>query len=69
MMANRPTKRTTREFKASPRPRRQIGQAMTEFVLIIAMVVLPIVVVFNRLQGAIKTALNNLAGLLSGPGV
>jgi Flp pilus assembly pilin Flp len=48
---------------------RQLGQAMTEYILIIGLVAIPMIVVYNRFQEAVKTALRNFAKLLSGPGV
>lgn len=48
---------------------KQLGQAMTEYILIIGLVAIPMIVVYNRFQEAVKTALRNFAKLLSGPGV
>ena len=48
---------------------RQLGQAMTEYILIIGLIVLPLVVAFNRFQNVIKTAAQALGELLRGPGV
>lgn len=42
---------------------------MTEYILVIGLVALPIIAAYNRFQDAIKTALINVAKLLSGPGV
>jgi Flp pilus assembly pilin Flp len=47
----------------------ELGQAMTEYILVIGLVALPIIAAYNRFQDAIKTALINVAKLLSGPGV
>jgi Flp pilus assembly pilin Flp len=55
--------------KPSLRGVRQRGQAMTEYILVIGLVIAPMVIAFNRFQDAIKNALSNLANLLSGPGV
>ena len=59
-----------REKAAALRKRTtQLGQAMTEYILIIGLVAIPMIVVYQRFQGAVVTALRNFANLLSGPGV
>jgi Flp pilus assembly pilin Flp len=55
--------------KSNLRVLRQRGQAMTEYILVIGLVIAPMVIAFNRFQDAVKNALINLAKLLSGPGV
>ncbi len=45
------------------------GQALTEYILIVGLVVLPIVIAFNRLQNPIKTLLERVAKYFEGPGV
>lgn len=42
---------------------------MTEYILIIGLVVLPLVVGYNRFKDVIKTAAQALGELLRGPGV
>jgi Flp pilus assembly pilin Flp len=45
------------------------GQAATEYILVIGLVVLPLVVAYMKLQDAFKSALNEIAKLMSGPGI
>lgn len=45
------------------------GQAATEYILIIGLIVVPLAVAFNALQDVLKSMLMNLARLFSGPGV
>jgi hypothetical protein len=48
---------------------REVGQAMTEYILVIGLVVLPLAVGVNRFRNVIKTAARALGELLRGPGV
>jgi Flp pilus assembly pilin Flp len=48
---------------------RQRGQAATEYILIIGLIVLPLAMAFNGLQDVLKDLLKEIARLLSGPGV
>jgi Flp pilus assembly pilin Flp len=45
------------------------GQATTEYVLLVALVVLPVAIAFNKLQEVLRDLLDTLNGLVSGPGV
>lgn len=45
------------------------GQALTEYILIVGLVVIPIAVAFNRLQNPLKTLLEKVANYFVGPGV
>jgi Flp pilus assembly pilin Flp len=47
----------------------QRGQAATEYILVIGVVVIPLIVAYVKLQDAFKTALNEIAKLMSGPGI
>lgn len=45
------------------------GQAATEYVLIVGLIVLPLVLVFNKFTGVLKSVVDRIAKLLYGPGV
>jgi Flp pilus assembly pilin Flp len=45
------------------------GQAATEYILVIGIIIIPLAVAFNELQGVLKNLLKDLARLFSGPGV
>lgn len=45
------------------------GQAVTEYILIIGLIVVPLAVAFNKLQGKIKAFFDGMAKLLYGPGI
>ncbi len=45
------------------------GQAVTEYILVIGLIVAPIAVAFNRLQPVLKRFAHNINLRLSGPGV
>lgn len=45
------------------------GQAATEYILILGLVVVPIVVAYDALQDAIKGFLVRIAALFRGPGI
>ncbi len=45
------------------------GQAVTEYILILGLIVAPIAVAFNELRSIIKDLLATIAGLLDGPGI
>lgn len=56
-------------WKTRAKALRQRGQAMTEYILVIGLVVIPMIIAFNRFQDAVKNALINFGKLLVGPGV
>ena len=45
------------------------GQAATEYILIIGLIVIPLAIAFNSIQDVLKDMLKDLARLFSGPGV
>jgi len=45
------------------------GQAATEYILVIGLIVVPIAIAFNSLQDVLKNMLKDVARLISGPGV
>ena len=45
------------------------GQAATEYILIIGLIIIPLAIAFNSLQDVLKDILKDLAQLFSGPGV
>jgi Flp pilus assembly pilin Flp len=45
------------------------GQAATEYILVIGLIIIPLAVAFNSFQDVLKTMLKDLALLFSGPGV
>ena len=45
------------------------GQAATEYILVIGLIVIPLAIAFNSVQDVLKDMLKDLARLLSGPGV
>ena len=47
----------------------ETGQATTEYVLLLAFIVVPLAFVFNKLQGVLKNMLVALNNLVIGPGV
>jgi Flp pilus assembly pilin Flp len=48
---------------------RERGQAATEYILIIGLVVVPMAIAFNRIAGYVKDALLRIAKLFWGPGI
>ncbi len=52
-----------------PVPAGQRGQATTEYILIVAMLVIPIAVAFNKLRDVLADLLQALFVLVQGPGV
>ena len=47
----------------------ETGQAATEYILVIGVIVLPLAVAYIKLQDVLKDVLKDIARLLSGPGV
>jgi Flp pilus assembly pilin Flp len=47
----------------------QAGQAATEYILVVGLIVIPLAIGFNRLQSSIKQLLVRLATYLYGPGI
>ena len=47
----------------------ETGQATTEYVLLVALVVLPVAIAFNKLQSVLRDLLDTLHSLVFGPGV
>lgn len=45
------------------------GQAMTEYILIIGLIILPIAAVFNLIRDPLRGYLARIVALFSGPGV
>ncbi len=45
------------------------GQAATEYILVIGLIIIPIAIVFNNLQNPLKSLLDRLAKGFRGPGV
>ena len=45
------------------------GQAATEYILILGVIVIPLAIAFNSMQDVLKNMLKDLARLFSGPGV
>jgi Flp pilus assembly pilin Flp len=45
------------------------GQAATEYILVIGLVVIPLAIAFNKLSGILKEVVNRIAKLMYGPGV
>ncbi len=45
------------------------GQAATEYILIIGLIVVPLALAFNELQEILKAVVNRIAKLMYGPGV
>lgn len=59
----------TRSRRLSRFLRDDQGQAATEYVLIVGLIVLPLVLVFNKFTGVLKSVVDRIAKLLYGPGV
>lgn len=49
--------------------RDESGQAMTEYILIIALIILPIAAVFNLIRNPLRGYLQRIAELFTGPGI
>jgi len=47
----------------------ETGQATTEYVLLVALVVLPVAIAYNKLQSALRDLMDTLNQLVFGPGV
>lgn len=45
------------------------AQATSEYVLLLALVVLPIAIAFNRLKAVLRDLLDSLNNLVAGPGL
>ena len=45
------------------------GQAATEYILVIGLIIIPIAIIFNNLQNPLKSLLDRLAKGFRGPGV
>ena len=45
------------------------GQAMTEYILIVALIILPIAAVFNAIRAPLRGYLARIVALFTGPGV
>ena len=45
------------------------GQAMTEYILIIALITLPLAAVFNAIRSPLRGYLERIVRLFSGPGI
>lgn len=58
-----------RRFANRRRIARERGQATTEYILIIAMLVIPIAVAFNKMREVLADLLDSLFLLVYGPGV
>lgn len=56
-------------IRVASRRWRQLGQATTEYMLIIAILVLPMAAAFNRIRTALKSLLAALNAYLHGPGM
>jgi Flp pilus assembly pilin Flp len=60
---------SSRRAPAGPRRRGERGQAATEYILLIGVVVLPIVVGYRGFIEAIRNVLTRVVQLLAGPGI
>ena len=58
-----------RQLLSSLRLRRERGQSTTEYVLILAMLVLPIATAFNQFRSVLRAVLSAFCSLLEGPGL
>ncbi len=45
------------------------GQAITEYILIVGLIVLPIAIAFNTLRNPLRGYLDRIAKLFAGPGI
>ncbi|HVT45100.1 MAG TPA: hypothetical protein VMT00_11990 [Thermoanaerobaculia bacterium] len=50
-------------------PGSQRGQAVTEYILIVGLIAIPIAIAFNNLQTVIKKLVTTVNVLLNGPGI